>query len=191
MTPDHDVDSDFEHLYPPRKWGDPMGKPFDEERAPRMDATSRAAAEIDRLHTAEARCAILEAERRATWEAMRLILTRNSDDTGRTYDELLLWLDANRPHAEGGKQVTLATKCPHCGAQHAAPEASAELERLTQALAECQERALRTMAAQQQEIENLRTQNDELRATLAMANATINELWPQYAPRDQQGELLP
>lgn len=42
-----------------------MGKPFDEERAPRMDATSRAAAEIDRVHTLEARIAILETELRA------------------------------------------------------------------------------------------------------------------------------
>lgn len=57
MTPDHDVDSDFEHLYPPRKWGDPMGKPFEEEPVPRAGATSRAAAEIDRLHTAEAKVA--------------------------------------------------------------------------------------------------------------------------------------
>lgn len=63
MTPDHDIDS--EHVYPPHKWSAEMGKPFDEERAPRMDATSRAAAEIDRLHTAEAKVEVLSVELRA------------------------------------------------------------------------------------------------------------------------------
>lgn len=47
-------------------------------------------------------------------------------------------------------------RCPSCGHTHNVPDT--EAERLTAALAECQERALRTMKAQQDENERLRAQ---------------------------------